>query len=70
MIEKPKCMTVMLDAGITEALLQLQNTVVQKVNKAGVYGMAAKPSLGFLARRLLRDRLGMPTDGVDKPSAD
>ncbi|MCA2402606.1 hypothetical protein CKK19_10730 [Enterobacter sp. CCUG 70166] len=56
----------MLDGEIVVALQQLQNNVIQKMNQGGVFGMAATPTLGYLARQLLRNRLGLPDDKTDR----
>ncbi|WP_225455125.1 hypothetical protein [Enterobacter sp. CCUG 70166] len=64
--KREKGVSVMLDGEIVVALQQLQNNVIQKMNQGGVFGMAATPTLGYLARQLLRNRLGLPDDKTDR----
>lgn len=66
--KRGKGVSVMLDADIVIALKQMQSMVIERMNQSGVYGMAASPTLGYLARQLLRKHLSMPGDKTDKPT--
>lgn len=57
--KKAKSISVMLDGEIVVALQQMQQGIITKMNKAGVHGLAAVPSLGYIARALVRSRLGI-----------
>ncbi|CAM6300479.1 hypothetical protein KLQUCK414M1_06780 [Klebsiella quasipneumoniae subsp. similipneumoniae] len=68
--QRSKGVSVMLDGEIVVALKQVQANVIQKMNQGGVFGMAATPTLGYLARQLLRNRLGLPDDKADSAISD
>lgn len=68
--QRAKSVSVMLDADITAALKQVQQSVVTKMNQGGVFGLAATPTLGYLARELLRTKLGLQADKKDNATAD
>ncbi|EOM5758802.1 hypothetical protein ACNCLY_001736 [Escherichia coli] len=53
--------TVMIDHEILNELKKLQFDVIRQMNQAGIYGRAATPTIGHLARVLLRERLGIAT---------
>ncbi|EOW3196697.1 hypothetical protein ACOV2G_004047 [Escherichia coli] len=53
--------TVMIDHEILNELKKLQFDVINRMNEAGIYGRAATPTIGHLARVLLRERLGIAT---------
>lgn len=50
---------VMLDAELAEAVRQVREKVICQMNDAGVYGAVAVPSMGYVARQLLRSKLGL-----------
>lgn len=65
--QRSKGVSVMLDADLVVAIKRVQGDVIGRMNAAGVYGMAATPTLGFLARQLLRKQLSMPDNNADQP---
>ncbi|EAM9829416.1 hypothetical protein CBJ15_15625 [Salmonella enterica subsp. enterica serovar Rubislaw] len=56
---------VMLDAELTDAVRQLCEKVIRQMNDAGVYGAVAAPSMGYVARQLLRSKLGLSDSALD-----
>ncbi|EKI37915.1 hypothetical protein EC07798_2865 [Escherichia coli 07798] len=51
----------MIDHEILNELKKLQFDIVRRMNESGIYGRAATPTIGHLARVLLRERLGIAT---------
>ncbi|MGQ3663187.1 hypothetical protein [Citrobacter braakii] len=67
MSEKKKSITVMLDSEITAHLMIAQELTIEKMKAGGVFGKAAVPSLGFIARQALRTALKIPDSNHDNP---
>ncbi|MCU6216481.1 hypothetical protein [Enterobacter bugandensis] len=63
--KKPRAMTVMLDVELTEAVRKVREEVISQLDEAGVNGPVAAPSMGYVARSLLRSKLGLPANALD-----
>lgn len=63
--QKPKGVTVLLDADLTLALNRMRQGVIEHLNDSGLNGLAMAPSLGALARMQLRKSLGLPENKND-----
>lgn len=60
-----KSVSVMLDADIAEALGQMREKIIRQMNDSGIYGSVAAPTLGYLARSVLRSKFGLQDNEKD-----
>lgn len=71
--KRKKGVSIMLDADITTALELVRANVTERVNEAGFHGLSEKLTIGYLAREMLRQHMGLAssegkywiTEGVD-----
>ncbi len=64
---KQKAMSVYIDDETALALNSLREEVRQRFDSEGLPGMA--PTIGWLARSLLREKLGLANNKSDAPGA-
>lgn len=64
---KQQSMSVYIDYEITVMLTRLRETIIERFEREGITGHA--PTIGWLARSLLREKLGIDPEKNDAPGA-